>query len=35
MPRFALTGGFDVPEVIQSEHGYHFRHRQMTLGSRR
>ena len=35
MPRFARYGGYDVPEVIPSEHGYHFRNRRLALGSNR
>ena len=35
MPRIARYGGYDVPEVIQSEHGYLLRDRQMGLGSDR
>jgi hypothetical protein len=35
MPRLAGFGGYDVPEVIQSERGGHFRNRPLTLGSNR
>jgi hypothetical protein len=33
MPRFARYQGYDVPKVIQSERGYHFRNRPMPVGS--